>query len=133
MKVFFAENVSGAAEEALLCLKLDGTSWDACEDYASCVGTLAEKLRGQHFGSKLSVRAIFSGKDFMIASGGMKYFDGCWKREDIMDVVSYKSDEHMRSTHDSVATPEDGQVGLFLKDLRERVVAAGSSSIEGKS
>jgi len=128
MKVFFAENTSGAADEALLCLKSEGTSWGVCEDYTIYVGTLAEKLCGQHFSAKLSVHAIFSGKDFMIGSGGMKYFDDCWKREDVKDVISYESDEHMRSTHDSVATPEDGLVGLFLKDLRERVVAANANS-----
>ena len=107
-KYFFeGEDVTGANEEAKLCLKKKGPgAWMICEDYQAHVESLTqqekERVRSGSERPRLKVHAYFAESDVMIGKGGQKYFEQLWSQDGVSESIEYQSHELPGTNHDSV-------------------------------
>ncbi|EME48563.1 hypothetical protein DOTSEDRAFT_67570 [Dothistroma septosporum NZE10] len=128
-KYVFAEGMTGANDEALLCAK-KGPNWGVCEDYMECVKQVASRERERHSGARLRVRLHFAASDVLIGEGGKEYFRRCWAQGDVADVVDVQHLVWPETNHDSVSL--DFQKGAIrsifeqIKDLHDEAVARES-------
>jgi hypothetical protein len=106
-----AESLKGGNDEARLCLKsVEGSSWDACEDYVGLVAKLKEfwEKRVQEGGQKLRVKIVFGEEDIMIGNKGKKYWEDCWTQEKCGEGIEVSCGELKGSDHESVIDATKG-------------------------
>jgi hypothetical protein len=103
MKCAFAEETSGANDEARLCLKsVEGQcGWGAADDYPTLVGDVRKVWEERVEGGteKLKLVVVFAEDDAMIGVKGKKYFEECWKQEKcgsgiVMNIVQAQGTDH---------------------------------------
>lgn len=123
-KYLLAEGMKGGNDEALLCSKARGsTSWGACDDYMTCIKTIAEsekeRLGKDPSAAKLRVRLHFAQDDMMIGKGGKKYFEECWQQEGVSDAVDVKSKEWPDTNHETVSVEVNkGAMRGIFEDIK---------------
>ncbi|KAG9776908.1 hypothetical protein KCU88_g4679, partial [Aureobasidium melanogenum] len=142
IKMFFAEDTTGASEEASLGLKHGGGKpgqghyWGVCDDYERFVARLAEKAKGQtqtkenetkdeEKKEKLHIVAYFGSKDSYLGSGGQKYLRDVWSSPLARQVADFEIEEVKGLDHDGVALPENGVLGRVLDMAVAAAVSAG--------
>lgn len=117
----FLEDTKGATEDAILCLKKDGTGlWGVCEDYEQFVPLLVEKLKGTLGGQQLILRAFWAEDDMMIGRGGAEYFDGCFGQEGVEECISYKGKVMKGTNHDNVVDDSEEALESVYQEVKER-------------
>lgn len=130
---------SGIGQEALLCLKKGGSYWGACDDYPSYVEALAQQLRGRRGDgaegrNKLKIVAQFSETDIMIGKGGQVYFEECWSKADVSDVIDFQSVMVPGTNHDTLVSPQKKGLVEIMDQLKatyagpENLASASSSA-----
>ena len=122
-KYFFEEDTSAGNDEARLCLKKgDSDAWLICDDYKEYVQSLLdmEKKRAQPESSqpKLKIQVYYAESDIMIGKGGQRYFEECWNRKDVLNVVDFESRELPGTNHETAL--DDHKRGA-LKSIFEEV------------
>lgn len=122
LKLMFAEETSGANDEALLCAQKgtpDEVSWGVCNDYRTFVSELAEMWK-ERLGdvTKLRVQAFFAEEDAMIGEGGRRHFEECWGRERCGEGIEFSAKVVGGTTHDSIGDPENGVLEEVLREAR---------------
>ncbi|EHY56725.1 hypothetical protein HRR83_002192 [Exophiala dermatitidis] len=142
IKMFFAEDTTGASEEASLGLKHGGGKpgqghyWGVCDDYERFVARLAEKAKGQtqtkenetkdeEKKEKLHIVAYFGSKDSYLGSGGQKYLRDVWSSPLARQVADFEIEEVKGLDHDGVALPENGVLGRVLDMAVAAAVSTG--------
>lgn len=124
MKFAFAEDSTGANDEAKLCLrKAEDADWDAASDYMTCVRRIAEAEKA--LAPKLKVYGMFASSDVMSGKKGQEYFERCWRQENVAKAVDFVSKTYDETNHDSVIL--DRNKGA-LEDVF-RAMASGRSAI----
>lgn len=129
-KYAFAEDMSGANDEARLCVeKLGPGSWGDCEDYMAFVRTFAgterNRINADGAAVKLKVRLHFAESDMMIGKEGQKYFEQCWRQEGVADAVDVDSKEWPSSNHETVLLDlKKGAVRTVFEDVKRLHVEA---------
>ncbi|KAL2419959.1 hypothetical protein ABEF95_009476 [Exophiala dermatitidis] len=120
IKMFFAEDTTGASEEASLGLKHGGGKlgaghfWGVCDDYERFVGRLADRKKDKGNKEKLRIVAYFGSKDSYLGSGGQKYLRDVWSSPLARQVADFALEEVKGLDHDGVALPENGVLGKVL-------------------
>lgn len=125
LKFMFAEETSGANDEALLCLR-KGTEadvgWGVCEDYATFIPKLAEKWKGTSDNGenapKLKMQAYFASSDVMSGEGGQKYFQQCWENGKCGDAIEFVGTVVEDTSHDTIGFPEKGVLERVLREAK---------------
>lgn len=120
-KYAFAENTTGANDEARLCLKsVSGSSWEACDNYEECVKTLADvwDVRVADGGTPLRVDIFLPEEDIMVGEKGMKYFQECWKEESRGKGVKVECVTWKGTDHDTTTSPANGAIGRMLSVVK---------------
>jgi len=137
LKYMFAEETSGANDEALLCLR-KGTeadaSWGVCEDYGAFVPKLAEEWKrfsggSEHVSLKLRLQVYFASSDAMSGEGGQKYFEECWGRDRCGDGIEFLGSVAEDTSHDDIVTPEKGVLEKVFREAK-RALEMSSTSYE---
>lgn len=125
LKFMFAEETSGANDEALLCLRKGTESdvgWGICEDYAAFVPKLAEKWKGvsenQDDPPKFRMQAYFASSDVMSGEGGQNYFQHCWEKEKCGDAIEFLGTVVENTSHDNIGFPEKGVLENVLREAK---------------
>ena len=123
-KYAWAEYATGGNEEARLCLKsVNGSDWDACEDYLKMVENLKsaweKRVEEKNGEGKLQVRIVFAGEDVMTGVKGKKYFEECWTEEKCGKGINVKCVQPEGTDHDSVVDPSNGVMREIFATLRE--------------
>lgn len=106
-----AESLKGGNDEARLCLKsVEGSHWDACEDYEEFVRKLKEfwEKRVLEGGKKLRVQIVFGEEDVMIGVKGRKYWEECWTQEKCGNGMEVDCKDLKGSDHESVIDATKG-------------------------
>lgn len=106
-KYMFAESMSGANDEARLCLKSDGDGFvGACENYERFVEVLCAQERKRNgresAGPKLEVSMHFAESDNMSGKGGKEYFEKCWSQAGVEEVIEVRSTQYPGTNHETV-------------------------------
>ncbi|CZT00370.1 uncharacterized protein RAG0_08419 [Rhynchosporium agropyri] len=104
----FKENTTGGNDEARLCMKSLGTSWDRCEVYPTFVLDMKVEWekRANVNGKKLKLDIAWGeGNDAMIGAAGMKYFKECFKQEKLGEGIEVEVNEIAGAEHDSIIDP----------------------------
>jgi len=135
LKFMFAEDTSGANDEALLCLRKGSeadVSWGACEDYGAFVPKLAEEWKrfsgdGEHGGMKLRVQVYFASSDAMSGEGGQKYFEECWGRERCGDGIEFQGSVAEDTSHDNIGYPEKGVLEKVFREAKRALEMSSTS------
>ena len=126
MSYVFEENINGANQEAMLCLRRgfreDQTAWSLFEDYDEGVRKIADSETNrtailtqtepelQHQRQKLKVRAYFADEDSMVGPQGAQWFEKCWQQQGVSKAVDYESKTVPDSGHDTIVESEKGIV-----------------------
>ena len=126
IKYLFAEDTTASDEEAKLCLKKEGSdTWMACADYRAYVTSLAKQEQERRVSnpreSKLKVQVYYAESDIMIGKGGQKYFEECWKQDDVSQVIDFDSQELPGTNHDSALfDPKKGALKSIFEEIKRR-------------
>lgn len=126
LKYMFAENTTGANDEALLCLRKGAdadVSWGVCQDYGAFVPKLAKEWKRfsserDRSDTKLRLQVYFASSDVMSREGGQKYFEECWEKERCGDGIEPEGSVVENTTHDSIADPEKGVLEKVLREAK---------------
>lgn len=107
VKYMFGESMTGANDEARLCLKSSGPGLvGVCENYERYVEVFfAQEKKRKEAGeteAKLQVSLHFAESDVLIGKSGQEYFQMCWKQAGVEQVIEVRSAEHAGTNHDSV-------------------------------
>lgn len=116
-----AESLKGGNDEARLCLKsVEGSSWDACEEYVELVSKLKEfwEKRVQEGGKKLRVKIVFGEEDIMIGKKGRQYWEDCWTQEKCGEGMEVECGELKGSDHESVIDATKGVMSDMCAAVR---------------
>lgn len=119
IKYFFAENIEGAGQDSLLCLKRGRGTWGDWDDYDELVPKLAkaaETVSGQTEMGKLKVQVFFAESDRMIEKKGAAWFDACWVEERRGLRINYESPTIAGTNHESICNSEYGAVESVMKE-----------------
>jgi hypothetical protein len=120
----FAEDTTGANDEAMLCLKKGkGVMWDICDDYEAFVPKLSLKWKQEFPESKLKIQAYFAEDDIMIGTRGAEYFKKCWNEEACSEAILFEGIQTSGTTHDSIGDP--------VHAILEEVLRQAKRSLEG--
>lgn len=92
-----AEDLDGAGQEALLCLKR-GVGWGSWEEY--------EEICGQLRGPKITMDVFYAELDMMIGDRGAAWFDDMWEREGAEAVLDFHSMTVPGTSHESIVEAE---------------------------
>ena len=115
VKYVMAEGVSGASQEALLCLKRPISHWGSWENYDTLVPILVDSehlLRERQDWSSRSRNNlqidVFYAENDKLTNGrkGAAWFDQCWREELRQGVIDFKSTIVPNESHDSVIDPD---------------------------
>lgn len=123
-KYCFAEDMRAGTEEAKLCLRKGGPdSWMICDDYKNYVHSLAQKEKDAASSDpahhKLKIRVFYAESDIMIAEGGKKYFDECWKVPDVLEQVNFESETLPGTDHETASVDVDkGAVRTIFEEIK---------------
>ena len=98
-EAMYCETLAGMNDEARLCLRKDGSTWEACDDFEAFVKKLDEKEKDRT--EKLKVRIYFAEEDSLIGEKGKQYMEKCWSE---VDAIEYSSVTVPGSNHDSLVT-----------------------------
>jgi hypothetical protein len=103
-KYHFAEDTTGANEEAKLCLrKCEDVAWGEAADYSKCILSIAENEGMREAGAaKLRADGYFAGSDIMSGKRGQEYFEQCWQREEVAAKIDFVGQTYSETDHDSV-------------------------------
>ena len=121
-KYAFAENSTGANDEARLCLKsIAGTHWDMCENYEEYISKLAKvwDKRVQDGAKPLKVNVVLPEEDAMVGEKGMRYFEACWAQEKCGTGIEVRIEKTKETDHDSTANAQEGYLGRMFQALKE--------------
>jgi hypothetical protein len=125
-KYLFAEEVGGASQEALLCLKKGNKIWGEWENYDKAVPILArnEAERAASRGNaesnvpeKLLVHVLFASYDERIGKKGKAFFESCWAENMRGEHIDYEGIVFPDTSHDGVCNPEKGCFGRFFEEV----------------
>ena len=127
LKYRFAEDLTGANEEAKLCLrKCEDADWGDAADYVACIKSIAQNectLQQQNPSrAKLKVEAFFANSDIMSGKRGQEYFEQCWRQDLCKESVDFATKTYPDTNHDSVLM--DYKKGA-LRDVFEKVAGLG--------
>ena len=111
-----AENIAGASQEALLCLKRPKNHWGVWENHDKLVPLLAQneknRPRSRNAGGKqsnLHVEVFHAENDRLTnKEAGAKWFDECWDVEVRGGVIDYQSHTVLGKDHEGII---EGRVG----------------------
>ena len=120
-KYAFAENSAGANDEARLCLRsVKGVSWGACEDYEEFLRTLATAWdkRVAEGGKPLRVDIHFPEEDLMVGDKGMKYFEECWRKENLGEGMKVECTRWKGTDHDTTASASNEAIGKMFSMVK---------------
>ncbi len=128
-KYIFTEEVEGASQEALLCLKKGIKLWGEWENYDKAVPMLA-KNEAQRVTSrkepeadkpeKLLVHVFFASYDERIGRKGKEFFESCWSENMRGEHIDYEGIVFPDTSHDGVCNPEKGCFGRFFEEMAKR-------------
>ena len=140
-KYIFLEDISGSSDEALFLLRKapkagaqvvrwGGKEWDEYEEAVALVVEGEKKVRAeQEVGRRLHIDAWHADKDQLIGSSGRKgtkYFDSCWDRDDVKEVVEYESRIAKGTDHDGILDPgRNGAVKEWCEKMAKIFDEAG--------
>ncbi|CAG8975835.1 hypothetical protein HYALB_00009415 [Hymenoscyphus albidus] len=127
LKYMFAENTSGANDEALLCLrkgKETDVGWGVCEDYVAFVPKLAEKWKkssgdGESAKLKLRLQVYYAASDAMSGEGGRKFFEECWREDKCGDAIEFLGSTVPDTSHDSIGFSENGVLEKVFREAKK--------------
>ncbi|USW47684.1 Putative alpha/Beta hydrolase [Septoria linicola] len=105
-KYAWAEGMTGANDEARLCLAGGKGLWGSCEDFGEYIELLSAQERAsqseQGTNSKLKVQVFFAGSDNMIGKEGQAYFESCWQQQCVDGVIDYTSTQLVDRSHETI-------------------------------
>lgn len=130
LKYMFAEDTTGANDEANLCLrKVADVTWGVANDYPEYVQKLGETWKDYASTSngnpKLHIQGYFASSDMLVGSGGHKYFESCWNEANCRDNIKFDGIVVPDSSHDSIGEPTKGAL--------EKVLRQAKTALEGSS
>jgi hypothetical protein len=104
---------SGISADSLLCIQRDG------KDYSSLPSAIT--LLREHSQGAFTVKVYFAETDVMIAKGGQKYFEKCWRDENV------EGEGHVRfgakvvegTDHDNIPLTEKGVIGDVFREVKK--------------
>lgn len=133
LKYMFAEDTTGANDEALLCLrKSPDITWEFCDDYVAYVPQLAQRWEeysssNNRDGSasmttpQLKIQAYFASSDMMVGQGGRKYFESIWNEASCSNVIQFEGMEVKNTSHDSIGDPTNGAMEKVFEEARKAI------------
>jgi hypothetical protein len=107
---------SGISADSLLCIQRDGKDWGVYFSLPSAITLLREHSQGA-----FTVKVYFAETDVMIAKGGQKYFEKCWRDENV------EGEGHVRfgakvvegTDHDNIPLTEKGVIGDVFREVKK--------------
>ncbi len=137
----FAENVEGASQEALLCLRKGSATWGDWRDIDEAVSRIAKNERESQDPSrigneeKLKIRIFFAEDDEMIGKGGQKWLESCFTQGDVAEYISLESEVVPGTDHNDVLALQNGAMEKMVRaigqDASRTKEAEENSSREG--
>ena len=116
------ENLEGASQEALLCLKKGERLWGDWEDYDELVPRIAAKEPA--FSDDvlpLRLSAFFGTGDMMIGKKGAEWIDHCFRDEQRGGHFDYESLTIPDSNHNSIVDEEKGVIETLCRATADMV------------
>ncbi|KAF7504394.1 hypothetical protein GJ744_002260 [Endocarpon pusillum] len=135
----FAENVEGASQEALLCLRKGSTTWGDWRDIDEAVSRIAENERKwQGLSSigakeKLKIQIFFAEDDEMVGKGGQEWLESCFTQDGVAEYVSVESEVVAGTDHNDVLALQKGAMEKMVRAIGQvpsRAPEAGDRSRE---
>ena len=133
LSYIFEENVNGANQEAMLCLRRgfrkDQAAWSLFGDYDEGVRKIIESETNrtailtqeepelQHQRQKLKVRTYFANEDSMVGPQGAQWFEKCWQQQGVSRAVDYESKTVPDCGHETIVESEKGIVAEVLNAI----------------
>lgn len=122
----FAENVEGASQEALLCLRKGKTTWGQWQDIDGAVLRMAENERARKDDSrmaheeKLKIQIFFAENDEMTGKGGQKWLDSCFTQDGVAEVINLKSEVIAGTDHNDILGLQNGAMEKMIRSVGQR-------------
>ncbi|PIB01512.1 hypothetical protein CB0940_00985 [Cercospora beticola] len=117
-KYCWAECMSGANDEARLCLGGGKGLWGVCEDYSEYVRKFCAAERQRSDADRLlELHVVFATSDIMIGTGGKAYFEEVWGQDCVAGCVDVKMVQAPGTNHETVLNFEKGLMHKIFKDI----------------
>jgi hypothetical protein len=128
-KCMFTEQVDGASQDGLLCLKKGKNLWGEWENYDNGVSLLAKneakrvaslKDAGKDNQEKLLVHVMFAENDSFTGKKGQEFFESCWNEKRRGEHINFEATVFPDTSHNSVCDPDKGCFDVFFKEIVSR-------------
>ena len=122
----FAENVSGASDEALLCLRKGSTTWGEWRDTDEAISRIAENERARQAipriesGERLKIQIFFAEKDEMIGKKGQKWLESCFTQAGVADCIELEREVVPGTDHNDVLALQSGAMEKMIQTLGQQ-------------
>lgn len=129
IKCLFTEQVDGASEDALLCLKKGDNLWGEWENYDKAVPLIAKneaervaslKNAGKYSQEKLLVHVMFAESDTFTGKKGQEFFESCWNKKMRGEHIDFEGMVFPDTDHNGVCNPDKGCFDVFFKEIVSR-------------
>ncbi|KAF2207479.1 hypothetical protein CERZMDRAFT_102376 [Cercospora zeae-maydis SCOH1-5] len=126
VKYCWAEGMSGANDEARLCLAEGKGLWGICEDYSEYVRKLCaeerHRLEASNASRMLELHIVFAESDIMIGTGGKAYLEAVWSQDCVAGCIDVKMTQAVGTNHETVLNFKHGQMQKVFKDIGSNTV-----------
>jgi Alpha/beta hydrolase family len=122
----FAENVEGASQEALFCLRKGSTTWGEWRDIDEAVLRIAENERARHASSgieddeHLKIQIFFAENDEMIGTGGQRWLKSCFTQDGVEPWVEMESEVVAGTDHNDVLALQNGAMEKMIRTVAQQ-------------
>ena len=118
----YAENMEGAGQEALLCLRKGNVDWGGWKHIEEALLQIAEAERKNSQAKRegernLTFRTYFAEADEMIGKKGSQWLKSCFTKADVASVIDFDSQVVPNSDHNDVLAIEHGAVENMVSQL----------------
>jgi pimeloyl-ACP methyl ester carboxylesterase len=122
----FAENVEGASQEALFCLRKGATTWGDWGDIDEVILRIAENERarqgapGTESAEKLRMQIFFAENDEMIGKGGQKWLESCFTQVGVADYINLESEVVAGTDHNDILALQNTAMEKMVRTVGEQ-------------